>query len=203
MTQAREPGWRASLGQAVADAKRLDEAVYRAVAGTPTPSLDRGLSVLTEAANYSRIWVGSAAALAVFGGPRGRRAAVQGLASVAITSATVNAVAKRIGRRARPDRSPDHQPGRAAHMPTSPSFPSGHSASAFAFATGVGHRLPVVAIPLHAAAGLVAYSRVHSGVHFPGDVVIGSMLGTVLAQVTCRALDLLAASASRPSTAPS
>jgi len=74
-------------------------------------------------------------------------------------------------------------------MPTSLSFPSGHSASAFAFATGVGHRLPVIALPLHVAAGVVAYSRVHTGVHYPGDVVVGSMLGTALAQLTSRAID--------------
>jgi undecaprenyl-diphosphatase len=74
-------------------------------------------------------------------------------------------------------------------MPTSLSFPSGHSASAFAFATGVAHQLPVTGVPLHGLAGLVAYSRVHTGVHFPGDVVVGSMLGTVLAQLTARATD--------------
>ncbi len=74
-------------------------------------------------------------------------------------------------------------------MPTSLSFPSGHSAVAFAFSTGVGSGLPVVAVPLHAAAGMVAYSRVHTGVHYPGDVVVGSILGTVLAQLTTQTLD--------------
>jgi len=74
-------------------------------------------------------------------------------------------------------------------MPTSLSFPSGHSAAAFAFATGVGNKLPVVAVPLHAAAGVIAYSRVHTGVHHPSDVVVGSVLGTVLAQLTTRGLD--------------
>ena len=56
-------------------------------------------------------------------------------------------------------------------MPHSLSFPSGHSASAFAFATTVGHMVPV-SPPAYAlrAAALVAYSRVHTGVHYPGDV---------------------------------
>jgi undecaprenyl-diphosphatase len=49
--------------------------------------------------------------------------------------------------------------------------------------------MPVVAVPLHAVAGVVAYSRVHTGVHHPSDVVVGSVLGTVLAQLTTRALD--------------
>ena len=74
-------------------------------------------------------------------------------------------------------------------MPSTTSFPSGHAAAAFAFATGVGHVLPPAAIPLRGLAALVAYSRVHSGVHYPGDVVAGALIGTTLAQMTARALD--------------
>jgi len=74
-------------------------------------------------------------------------------------------------------------------MPGSRSFPSGPSASAFAFATGVGHVLPAAGVPLRALATLVAYSRIHTGVHYPGDVVAGALLGTALAQLTTQALD--------------
>jgi undecaprenyl-diphosphatase len=74
-------------------------------------------------------------------------------------------------------------------MPTSRSFPSGHAASAFAFAGGVGRALPADGIPMHLLAGAVAYSRVHTGVHFPGDVMLGAVLGTVLAQVTTHQLE--------------
>ena len=73
-------------------------------------------------------------------------------------------------------------------MPTSHSFPSGHAASAFAFASAVGRVLPAEGIPLHALATAVAYSRVHTGVHFPGDVVLGAVIGTVVAQATTHAL---------------
>ena len=174
----------------LSDARDVDDAVYAAIAHTPTPALDRGMSTLSHAANYSRLWMASAAALALVGGRPGRRAAAQGLLSVAATSASVNLVIKRLGRRKRPDRAGVDVPiGRQVRMPTSLSFPSGHSAVAFAFATGVGNRLPVVAVPLHAVAGLVAYSRVHTGVHHPSDVVVGSVLGTMIAQLTTRALD--------------
>ena len=74
-------------------------------------------------------------------------------------------------------------------MPGSTSFPSGHAAAATAFATGVGSTLPQVGIPLGAAAALVAYSRVHTGVHYPADVIAGSVAGTALAQVATAALD--------------
>lgn len=186
----RSDARRNSAREWLADARNVDQAVYSAIARTPTPMLDRGLSTLSHAANYSRLWIASAAALALVGGHEGRRAATEGLASIAATSAVVNLAVKRVGHRKRPDRAGKGVPlARNVQMPTSLSFPSGHSAAAFAFATGVGHRLPVVAVPLHAAAGVVAYSRVHTGVHHPSDVVVGSVLGTVLAQLTTRALD--------------
>ena len=64
------------------DARRLDLAVYEAITRTPTPSLDGPMNRLTQAANYSRLWLASAAILATTRGARGRRAAFTGLASV-------------------------------------------------------------------------------------------------------------------------
>ena len=72
-------------------------------------------------------------------------------------------------------------------MPRSRSFPSGHSAAAFAFASGVGDVLPGAAIPLRALATAVAYARVHTGVHYPGDVIAGALLGATIAQATTHA----------------
>jgi undecaprenyl-diphosphatase len=167
----------------------VDLAVYDAIAATRTPALDQRMQTLSNAANYSRLWFGVAALLALVGGRSGRRAAAQGLVSIGVTSPLVNLAAKRAGSRPRPELSEQQVLSRHVRMPTSHSFPSGHAASAFAFATGVGSRWPVVAGPLHAAAGVVAYSRVHTGVHYPGDVVVGSIMGTVLAQLTTRALD--------------
>ena len=73
-------------------------------------------------------------------------------------------------------------------MPTSRSFPSGHTAAAVAFAGGVGERAPVAGVPLHVLAALVAYSRVHTGVHYPGDVLAGALLGAMIADVTAGVL---------------
>jgi membrane-associated phospholipid phosphatase len=174
----------------VQDLRRLDVAVYAAVAGTETPALDRGLRKLSRAADYSRLSLASAALLGALGGPAGRRAALYGLASVAAASAGINLVIKPLGSRRRPDREGQEVPfARQVPMPSSSSFPSGHSAAAFAFATGVGHTLPQVAAPLRLLAAVVAYSRVHTGVHYPGDVLAGALLGTTLAQGATRVLD--------------
>jgi undecaprenyl-diphosphatase len=169
--------------------KSLDLAVFAAVADTPTPSLDRGFRRLSRAADHSKLWLASAAVLATVGGARGRRAAINGLASIAVTSAVVNLLLKPIGRRHRPHRATQHVPiTRHVTMPRSPSFPSGHAASASAFATGVATAWPEAGIPFSAAAVLVAYSRVHTGVHYPVDVIVGDVVGTTLAQLTAAAL---------------
>jgi undecaprenyl-diphosphatase len=167
------------------EAERLDVAVYAAVAATSTPTLDRAMARLSRAADYSRLSLAAATMLAAAGGASGRRAAKLGLASVAVTATVVNLALKPLGRRRRPDRIAREVPiDRHVRMPISSSFPSGHSAAAFAFATGVGHVSPAAAVPLHGLAALVAYSRVHTGVHYPGDVIAGSLLGVALGQVT-------------------
>jgi undecaprenyl-diphosphatase len=74
-------------------------------------------------------------------------------------------------------------------MPESTSFPSGHSASAFAFAYTVGRHYPGLAVPIRLLASGVAYSRVHTGVHYPGDVVLGSIIGAGTAAMVGGACD--------------
>lgn len=172
----------------LADAERLDVAVYVAIAKTPTPTLDRAMSLLSRAADHSKISLASAGAFAL-SGRSGRNAALGGLTSLGVTSAVVNLAVKRLWRRRRPDRAAHAVPTeRHIPMPSSRSFPSGHSASAFAFAAGVSESLPAAGVPLRAIATLVAYSRVHTGVHYPADVVAGALMGTTLAEVTTHAI---------------
>ena len=181
-------------GRWLEDAERVDLALYAAIARTPTPALDRAMSRLSRAADYSMLSIASAGVLAATGGRTGRRAAAMGLASVGVAAAFFNLVVKPLSNRSRPDRIAEQVPiARHVRMPTSTSFPSGHSATAFAFAAGVGRVLPPAAVPLHALAAAVAYSQVHTGVHYPGDVVAGAVSGTVVAQLTTHALDRRAA----------
>ena len=168
--------------------------VYRAVADTPTPALDDHVRRLSNAANYSRLWLGLAAGIAVLG-KRGRRTALEGVLAIGATSAAVNLGLKPLARRRRPDRAGLASfESRFVSMPESTSFPSGHSASAFAFAYAVGRHLPGLAVPIRLLAGGVAYSRVHTGVHYPGDVVIGSIVGAGTAAMVAAACDGIARS---------
>jgi membrane-associated phospholipid phosphatase len=169
---------------------RLDVAVYAAIAATPTPAMDVTLSRLSRAANHSRLWLGCSAVLAACGGKRGRRAAENGLTSIAVTSAVVNLLLKPLGNRRRPDRRLYDIPvARQVTMPRSTSWPSGHAASASAFASGVSAAWPQAGIPLGVVASLVAYSRVHTGVHYPSDTIAGTVCGVALAPVAVAAIE--------------
>ena len=178
------------LAEGLRELGAVDRAVYEAVARTPTGALDVPVRRLSGAADKSRVWLAIAAVVAVAGGRRGRRAALEGVAAIAVTSATVNLGLKPIARRRRPDRAqPALFEGRHVPMPRSASFPSGHAASAFAFAYAVGRHLPVLTVPIRLLAVAVAYSRVHTGVHYPGDVVIGSVAGAGTAAMVAAVAD--------------
>src|SRR5262249_5453973 len=63
--------------------------------------------------------------------------------------------------------------------PANWSWPSGHTASAFAAAAIVARDFPQSAEPLYAVAWLIGFSRVYLGAHFPSDVTSGALIGTV------------------------
>ncbi len=139
-----------------------------------SPRLDRALVELTRAANYSRLWLLVAVGIAACGGRRGQRAAGRGIVAIGIAAAVTNGPAKLLVHRRRPSR---RSRPVLIRMPRSTSFPSGHSAAAFAFATGACEELPVLAPVLVPLAGAVAYSRVHAGVHYPSDIAAGAVIG--------------------------
>ena len=138
---------------------------------------DRSLRQLSNSANRSMLWLAIAGVIAIFGGRPGRRAAFRGVVSIAITSTLVNLPLKYLARRERPSSRRNDRP-LPVSMPGSFSFPSGHSASAFAFATGVGLEEPWLLLPILPLAAGVAYSRVHLRVHYPFDVLVGAAIGT-------------------------
>ena len=174
---------------------RFDRAAYRSVAGLSTPLLDEPLRRISDVANHSKPWFLVAGFLALLGGRRGRRGALTGLAAVGTASLVVNQPLKIAGARPRPDWDELRVPQqRRVRMPSSTSFPSGHSASAAAFSVAVGDLLPALRLPLRTAASIVAFSRVYTGVHYPSDVLVGAAVGALLGRLASRTALRLGAS---------
>jgi undecaprenyl-diphosphatase len=69
--------------------------------------------------------------------------------------------------------------------PDTPSFPSGHAATAAAGALAFARIWPAAAIPAWTLAAIIAISRVALGVHFPSDILAGFLLGALLARFVC------------------
>lgn len=179
----------------------LDREVFEAVAESPSPLLDTAMPKLTRAADHSKLWFAIAAALGVIGGTSVRRGAARGVLSLAVTSLLTNQVAKRIWRRPRPDRTLIPAARRTRRVPTSPSLPSGHSASAAAFAVGLGLESPPAGLAMALLAGLVGLSRVATGAHYPGDVFAGFGIGAGVAILGARVVPTIP-TASLPTSAP-
>jgi undecaprenyl-diphosphatase len=163
------PGW----------VRRADAAAGRRInSRVAHPRIDAGYRSLSRSADRGALWIGIAVLLAA---TQRRRAAVRGLASLSVASILANLIGKRVFGGDRPLLKDIPLGRQLRRSPTSGSFPSGHSASAAAFATGVALESPGAGAAIAPLAGAVAYSRLHVGAHWLSDVVGGAALGAAVA----------------------
>ncbi|WP_037319657.1 bifunctional phosphatase PAP2/diacylglycerol kinase family protein [Amycolatopsis orientalis] len=155
---------------------RTDRRLMARSAALPRTRADDVITALSKSADKSKLWWCVAVLLATKKGPT-RRGALRGVAAIAGASAAANLVGKPLFPRRRPaaEEVPMHR--RLVRRPTSSSFPSGHSASAAAFVTAVAMESPKTGAALVPLAAAVAYSRIHTGVHWPSDVGVGIGIG--------------------------
>jgi undecaprenyl-diphosphatase len=158
-----------------------DRAIFQAVTGRHRARLDGPMAKVSQAADRGRVWLAVSVVLAAIGGCRGRRAAARGLTVLAMTSGIVNLGAKSVLRRERPAVEPDAGKPALRPVPASFSFPSGHTASAFAYASAAGLESRSLIAPLGALALAIGVSRVYVGAHYPTDVAAGAVIGIGIA----------------------
>lgn len=146
-------------------------AVQRIAGPPPVVRVARGMSHFGE---HAAGWLALGAAGAALDRPR-RREWLTATAAVAAAHGASIAV-KRVVRRPRPD---DARVQVRVGTPSRLSFPSAHATSTTAAAVLFGGllRRPLVAVLVPP----MALSRLVLGVHYPSDVVAGSLLGAAVA----------------------
>jgi len=123
-------------------------------------------------------------ALIIWGGRRGRMAAVALVIAIALTDQICCSVLKPLVGRIRPCNAlPPEQCRLLVGRSSAMSFPSAHAANSFAMATVASWKLSRFAPLLFLVAAAVAYSRVYVGVHYPFDVIAGAIIGALLGRL--------------------
>jgi undecaprenyl-diphosphatase len=160
----------------------LDRALFELLNGRLTnPVLDVVMPAITTQENWYPVLVGLWIALIIWGGRKGRIAALLLVFAIALADQITCSVLKPLVGRIRPCNAlPADEVRLLVGRSSAYSFPSAHASNSFAMATVVAWRLPRVAPVAFTVAALVAYSRVYVGVHYPLDVIAGALLGMAI-----------------------
>jgi undecaprenyl-diphosphatase len=112
------------------------------------------------------------------------------VAATSITTSLLNALFKYAVQRDRPP-TIILDPKPLMEVPTTSSFPSGHTSTSFACAYVISRLAPRLTIPVFVLAALIGFSRVYVGVHYPLDVVAGAIFGVIVARALLMLLTAL------------
>jgi undecaprenyl-diphosphatase len=119
------------------------------------------------------------------------------VATTALTMSFVNTLLKYAVQRDRPPTIVlDPEP--LMEVPTTSSFPSGHTSTSFACAYVISRLAPRLTVYVYALAALIGFSRIYVGVHYPLDVLAGAVLGVVVAKALLMLLEALRRSPQAP-----
>lgn len=159
----------------------IDHSVFTFLNGIAYCSvLDAIMPAVTRQENWYPLLGGLWIALLIWGGRRGRMTAVMLVIAVALSDQLSSNVLKPLVGRVRPCNAlPLDEIRLLVRRSGALSFPSSHATNSFAIATVLVWRWPGLAILFFAFAIIIAYSRVYVGVHYPLDVVAGTVLGVV------------------------
>lgn len=151
----------------------IDASALRALREREHPGVARFMRCLTFAGDTSSWALHALLVAALEAAPAG---AVAQMTAAGLAATAVVAVLKRLIRRPRPRRA---EPGLGSPLadPDAFSFPSGHSAVAFAVATASLSAAPNLAPAELVLASSIAFSRVYLGAHYPLDVLVGIAIG--------------------------
>jgi undecaprenyl-diphosphatase len=158
-----------------------DERIFRLLNGNwLNPILDHLLPFATDAGNFTLPFVVAAIVIVLVGRVRGLRFLVLAVVSVVVADAIGTHIFKYSFLRARPCIALGDV-RLLVGCTNLPSFPSNHAVNASVLATLTSLYMPGLWLPATALAILVGYSRIYVGVHYPLDVLAGSVLGIVVA----------------------
>ncbi len=160
------------------------------------PVLDLCMTFLSLINDYGLVWLMLLAVLAALGGRTGRWAALVGL--VALVAGLISSeVLKNLVMQPRPFLSISDV-RLLISPPSSYSFPSVNVAYAFAASSGASlaarrllGRVPLWGWGFLALAAAISYSRIYVGVHYPGDVLGGALLGLFVGWLAAFIIDRL------------
>lgn len=145
------------------------------------PFLTPILRVITTLGNGGAIWIALTVLMLVL--PKTRKVGFMTSLSLIGTLLVNNMFLKNIVNRTRPYELIEGLTY-LVRTPVDSSFPSGHSACSFAVACIMFRRLPKkYGVPALILAILIALSRLYVGVHYPSDVLFGTISGIVISYV--------------------